>query len=71
MQVEEIAFEGPSVRCLLRAASGRTLSALLPAAEAALDGAPLERGASLLATFDPRAARLLPAEEPVAEGDDA
>ncbi|MBU6283010.1 ABC transporter ATP-binding protein [bacterium] len=61
--IEEIAFEGPSLRCLLRTADGRALSALLPAAEGALDGAAIERGASLVATFEPGAARLLPADD--------
>ncbi|MFM7142611.1 MAG: TOBE domain-containing protein, partial [Alphaproteobacteria bacterium] len=61
--IEEIAFEGPSVRCLLRTAGGVSFAALLPSGAPRPDGATLERGSTIVATFDERAVRLLPVDD--------
>ncbi len=60
--VEEIAFEGPTVRCLLRAANGDAICALLPAREAG----GFARGDAVGAYFAPEKALLLPPRDDAA-----
>ena len=63
VRLEEMAFEGPNVRCRTRAQGGESVTALLPAgAELLADGGG-EPGASLLAVLDERAAQLLPVDD--------